>query len=125
MTEYEFVSLSAEMAQIYQGINETALAILTGYLLIAHYIGKELSFGQVSFVNLLFVINQVVLFFTGQEKGDVGVYFESEARKLNPEIPFREVVQGETGLPIAELTYILVTLAALAFMWRVRHPKTE
>ncbi len=125
MTEYEFVSLSAEMAQIYQGINETALAILTGYLLIAHYIGKELSFGQVSFVNLLFVINQVVLFFTGQEKGDVGAYFESEARKLNPEIPFREVVQGETGLPIAELTYILVTLAALAFMWRVRHPKTE
>jgi hypothetical protein len=125
MTEYELVSLSAEMAQIYQGINETALAILTGYLLIAHYIGKDLSFGQVSFVNVLFAINQVALFFTGQEKGDVAAYFESEARKLNPDIPFRDVVQGESALPLTELTYVLVTLAALAFMWRVRHPKAK
>ena len=124
MTEYELVSISAEMAQIYQGINETALAILTGYLLIAHYIGKNLSLGQVSFVNILFVLNQFALFFTGQEKAEVAAYFEAEASKLNPEIPFREVVQGESALPVAELTYILVTVAALAFMWRVRHPKS-
>lgn len=83
-----------------------------------------MSFGQVSFVNILFLINQFALFFTGQEKAEVAAYFETEARRLNPEIPFREVVQGEGALPIAELTYILVTLAALAFMWRVRHPKS-
>lgn len=125
MTEYELVAAAAAMGEVQQGLNETAFAILTGYLLIAHYIGRELSFGQVLFVNMMFILMQAVIHFTGAEKGDLAAYFESEARRLNPEIPFRDVIQGKDAPPVPEIMVVLVTIAALAFMWRVRHPKIE
>ena len=51
-------------------------------------------------------------------------YFESEALKLNPDIPYTDVMQGDDALlPFPLIFTIVVTFSCLAFMWRVRHPK--
>ena len=124
MTEYELVMAAAETGNSANFIGETGIAITTGYLLIAYYIGGKLTFGQVALINSLYVVLTMGLYFTGQEKAELKEYFETEALKLNPEIPYTDVLDGgDALLPFQLIFTVVITLACLAFMWRVRHPK--
>ena len=108
-----------------QAQGEFTFGVTTGYLVLAHFIGRQLSLGQVALVNTLFIAAQLTFLATTREKVQVISYFESEALKLNPDLPYVTVVIGEGALPFVEITTFIVTLACLAFMWRVRHPKAE
>jgi hypothetical protein len=56
MDEYQLVdAMKSTMAQAWT-VSQYGLSIMTGYLLIAHFIGRQLTFFQVAFVNVVFVI---------------------------------------------------------------------
>jgi hypothetical protein len=60
MTEYEVIdALNSTMANAWT-VSQYALTIITGYLLIAHFIGKQLSSFQVWFMSIVFVVMHVM-----------------------------------------------------------------
>ena len=126
MTEFELVMAAAEVDNTANFIGETGIALTTGYLLIAYYMGTKLTFGQTVLINSLYVLVSLLFYFAGEEKAALKDYFETEALKLNPDIPYRDVVQGSDALlPFPLILTLVVTMSCLAFMWRVRHPKTK
>ena len=125
MTEYELISAISEVSTGLRASNEFGLAVLTGYLLIAHYVGRSLSFGQVAFVNVMFVAVQLSLHLGAQEDAEILAYLEQQAVQLNPNLPFNKDVSTAFGGIFTHLAVLLITSACLAFMWRVRHPKAE
>jgi hypothetical protein len=134
MTEYEIADLAVSMQELYwqqaqalQGILEQAFntfeyfgTLLFGYLIVAYFIGAQLTRVQVGILTTLYLFWVVrlgvvlnLLLYSGQIT--IG-----EMRKISPDlIPPMPSVSG----PYAILT--ILTLASLYFMWSIRHPKTE
>ena len=66
MTIVDLIGLAQGETQNALAMNEYNLATLTGYLLIAYFIGANLTFFQVSFVNFLFVLTRLASYFSLQ-----------------------------------------------------------
>ena len=125
MTEFELIMAAAEVDNSSNFLGETGVALTTGYLLIAYYVGAKLTHGQTALVNSLYVCVSFMFYFVGREKAALKDYFESEALKLNPDIPYRDVMQGNEALfPFSLILTVVITTSCLAFMWRVRHPRS-
>lgn len=126
MTEFELVMAAAEVDNMNNFIGDTGIAMTTGYLLVAYYIGEKLTIGQVTLINSLYISMSIAFYYAGEEKTALKDYFEGEALKLNPDIPYRDVFEGnEAILPFKLMFTAIVVVACLGFMWRVRHPKKE
>lgn len=61
MTIFELVVAAQGEAQAALTINESGLAALTGYLLIAYFTGAKLTLFQVSLVNTIFVLGRIAI----------------------------------------------------------------
>jgi hypothetical protein len=92
------------------------LTVSSGYLLVAYLVGKELSFLQTTIITTLF------MFFTITNTVATVLYMQSAY--------YFSHTYGAGRLPgwTASVTGILLAagiLAAVKFMWDVRHPKKE
>ena len=92
------------------------LTILSGYLIVAYIQGKHMSRMQTAIVTTLFVCWTFVNTVTSVSALNAAVYFgHTYGAGRAPE-------WGSLAIAVLQS---LGTLAALKFMWDVRHPKTE
>jgi hypothetical protein len=134
MTEYEIADLAVstqaifwQQWQVVQGIADRAVALvqafgnlLFGYLIVAYFVGGQLTRVQSAILTALYLFWQVRI--CGQLYGIWinGNIVLGEMRKISPD--------HDPAVPsiLGVLTLLTVlTLASLYFMWSVRHPKIE
>ena len=134
MTEYEIADLAVSTQELYwqqaqalQGILELVFntfeyfgTLLFGYLMVAYFIGAQLTRVQVVILTALYLFWVVRLGIVFNVVSISGQIIIGEMRKISPDlIPASPSVWGAYAI----LTFL--TLASLYFMWNVRHPKTE
>ena len=122
MTEFEaFEALRIEAA-LALSVGEQSITLLSGYLLIAFFIGSKLTFFQVSFVNVVFSMMYLSSSLAIIQSMPVLNHLAERLNANGSEIP----INASTANPAFSITIIsLMYLGALYFMWTVRHPKTE
>jgi L-cystine uptake protein TcyP (sodium:dicarboxylate symporter family) len=106
-------------------LSDGSLATLTGYLLIAYFIGAKLTFFQVTFVNVVFLMTRVASFLAIQGTVERNAYWTKKISEIDPSIPFGFLAGANRGSISAWVIFVLITGGALLFMWQVRHPKSE
>ena len=134
MTEYEIADLAVstqelviQQWQLAQGMAERAFDViqqsgnlLFGYLIVAYFVGAQLTRVQLAILNVLYLIWQLRLFFTLSIVGGNANILLGEMRINSPEL----VPDGPSLLSGLALLSCLI-LASLYFMWSIRHPKTK
>jgi hypothetical protein len=134
MTEYEIADLAVStqeliwlQVQVMQGTLDQVFytlevfgTLLFGYLMVAYFIGAQLTRVQAGILTTLYLfwvvrLGAVLNLLWLSAQMTIG-----EVRKISPDLlPAIPSLWG----PYTILT--LLTLASLYFMWSVRHPKTE
>ena len=125
MTIIELISLAQGETQNALAMNEYNLATLTGYLLIAYFIGANLTLFQVSFVNFVFLLTRLAGYLSLQGVLKRTEYFQQQVVDADPDIPVGQLALGGYGGAVQTTLFVAITLGCLVFMWQVRHPKTE
>ena len=119
LTNYEMLELAnSHIANATDDLNRLAAAV-TAYLMVAYRVGKDLTRFQVFIISVFFlVITLQAGFGAGGENGMAIAYWKEV---LGPQAASENVMVA-MGAP-----YLIGfgLIACLAFMWRVRHPKTE
>jgi hypothetical protein len=127
MDEYQLVdAMKSTMAQAWT-VSQYGLSIMTGYLLIAHFIGRQLTFFQVAFVNVVFVIMHTLVLVSNIGIANRVALLSLKLQESGSDLGNTSIIGAAdggtgTGWP-AYVTGILVTLGCLIFMRGVRHPK--
>ena len=125
MTLVELIGLAQGETQNALAITEYNLATITGYLLIAYFIGANLTLFQVSFVNFLFVLSRIAAYFSLQGILERTQHFQQQIVDADPNVPVGALATGGYGSVAQTVLFTAVTVGCLVFMWQVRHPKTE
>ena len=86
MTIVDLIGLAQGETQNALAVNEYNLATLTGYLLIAYFIGANLTFFQVSFVNFLIRTNAARQLLLPSKRSSAGAVFVSLKGPSSPNI---------------------------------------
>jgi hypothetical protein len=127
MNEYQLVdALNSTMAQSWT-ISQYGLSILTGYLLIAHFIGRKLTFFQVSFVNCVFLLMHILVVVSNIEVAKRVYLLSNKLQESGSDLGVQSLIEAVDsgtgpGWP-AYLTGGLIGVGCLVFMWSVRHPR--
>ncbi len=138
MTEFEIAQLELMEVARAQGLLELVqgqgtlmqtdstgfTTLLFGYLLVAYFIGAQLTRVQVSIFNMLYI------FSIGSVMYQLLVNAFSAMAFLERFYEISENTRGQTSLNPTYLAFgvilgCLVVSASLYFMWTVRRPKTE
>ncbi len=122
MTEYELVDAAASYLSALQSWLATYFTILTAYLITAYIAGIKLAKSQVLIINVGFVIlaGMCALAVTGT--GARYLEFTRQIAEVNPQRIYLASAPMAWAISAASFGGLL---AALKFMWDVRHPKTE
>jgi hypothetical protein len=127
MTEYELIDAANSTASQAMAATQYALSIVTGYLLIAHFMGRKLTLFQVSFVNGIFILmHTVVMFALVAHAKRVQVLLLKLSESGSDVAVFATLLMAPDRQPSGLVAYViggLITLGCLIFMWQVRHPK--
>jgi hypothetical protein len=122
MTEIELIQAAQGAAEQAMLGAQWQLTMITGYLLIAYFIGTKLSTLQIAFVNLVFLLmhtNAVVSVVMGILRES---YYTQQVLKISPETPNLGSF-GDAAVACV-VGSLIVTAGCLSYMWSVRHPKT-
>jgi len=124
LTNYEMLDLA--MSHVNASVDDLnrALALGSAYLICAYKVGRELTRFQVSVINVGFIVFVGQAMFGSHVELSSAQFFAQSAwsDEAVPEGPWQHSI-------IVLLIFGVVAggaiLACLAFMWSVRHPKTE
>ena len=126
MNEFEIYQSFLGSLNIALVQSQYLMSMLTGYLLIAFFIGERLSFFQVSFVNSVFVAMYLSVAWSLRGAIIRSGYFAVQLEESGSDIPITRTMAlsgadggGEFALGIS----VVLVLGCLYFMWSVRHPK--
>ena len=140
MTEFELTELAfmekshlIELEMVTQGYVATLqteatilLSFIFGYLLVAHFIGKDLTRVQVSIINTLYLLTVISDLFV--YKGLYESITLSSQRMIDEgsrEVYQLAIVGTPTGLKFVVSAYALMIVASIYFMWSVRDQVSE
>jgi hypothetical protein len=98
------------------------ISLVSGYLVVAWLVGKQLARAQVVLINSLYITFLVLLAFSWTKRVFIGISYQSELMAMNPN---RVEVLGPWLVPIISVLGIILILACLKFMWDIRHPKAK
>ena len=123
MTEYEM----AELVNAGIGLMLTGTGIyfaqLGSYLVVAWLIGDKLTRFQVGFLNLMLIL----LTFSGMANAITLLYKNfaliNELRDLGSITVVSSSEQSGLAVTVFVTFRVVILLAALVFMWQIRHPK--
>jgi hypothetical protein len=125
MSEYELLDLVAAAIDGMYDSTTMFLSLASGYLLVAYLAGAKLTSAQSSIVSALFIVGALLqcwgllTYETAVEE-----YLIAKA-DVAPLTSYQQsVLEGNAGTLIAS-AMAAGTIAALYFMWSVRHPKSE
>jgi hypothetical protein len=128
MTDAELLGLTQVEIEIIQGLSEWGITVLTGYLLIAYVMGRNLSLFQVTFVNAVFIALVLTVIDSSLSSQRVVANLMEILHQQNPELAVQvgyERSESPAVVWLRPIVPVVILLGALAFMWSVRHPKTE
>lgn len=127
MDEYQLIdTMNSTIAQAWT-VSEYGLSIVTGYLLIAHFIGRKLTFFQVSFANFVFLIMHTLVVISNVQISQRLQLIQKRLVETGSDLASHSIITGIneeaiSGWP-AYMTGAIITLGCLIFMWSVRHPR--
>jgi small-conductance mechanosensitive channel len=128
MTEYELIDALNSTAANAWIVSQYGLSIVTGYLLVAYFIGSKLTKFQVYFVSIVFFIMHsliiVSLMGISERFQLLNIKLSQMGSDLSVASPISVASDGAAIPWPAYVTGILVALGCFYFMWSVRHPKT-
>lgn len=120
MTEAELYASLEQATATAASFSDSSVVVLTGYLLIAFFVGDRLSRFQTSFASLMFVSlyisYQVSIWGQLNRMG----HFNYELARLGSEIPTDRIYPH-----FSPVISMLLAIGALYFMWSVRRPKSQ
>jgi len=140
MSEYELAELAllqkdyaTHLEAIVQGYVATLqteanilLSMIFGYLLVAHFIGRELNKVQLSILNTLYLVTVASGLTVYKAHYESIVYalntLIAETGRLASDLPIAGTSDGLKGVIGV---YIAMIIASYYFMWSVRHQKNE
>ena len=123
MSEYELSDLVAVYASNLMQGQALFITIFSGYMVVAYTVGKQLSRFQVTFVTFAFLLFSSSMTLGGVQAIELVMEYSDDLYVINNE----EIEGVRRGFTVG-LFYIvraLLVIGALAFMWQVRHPKSE
>ena len=126
MTEAELVdAIQGSMAVIHSN-REFALTILTGYLLIIHFVGESLTRFQVSFVTTVYSLFYIHRCLENYGTGEIKTNYLHLLHEQYPEFAEKLNMSPHAGLTngIALLLAFLIFVGSILFMWSVRNSRT-
>ena len=127
MTEYELIDVLNSTKANAWTVSQYALTIITGYLLIAHFIGKQLSSFQALFVSVVFLVmhamNVISLIEISRKVQLLGIELADTGSPLASVAIIRAADSGNVIPWPPYLAGGLMAFGCLYFMWQVRHPK--
>jgi hypothetical protein len=122
MTEAELMAVSQESWSNAISLVAIFVSILSGYLIVAYLAGKNMTRSQIVIVNTLFiglagflVLAQLAFSNTSAELDYLALQISTQ-RSVEPQ-PYLAYT--------LTMFYGICIIAALKFMWDVRHPKTK
>jgi hypothetical protein len=122
MTEYELADLLGSITGDTLVFIPLVISLVSGYMVVAWLVGKQLTRAQVVLINSLYIAFFVLLAFSWTKRVLVAMSYQSELMAMNPN---RLEVQGPWLIPVVSVLTIITLLACLKFMRDIRHPKTE
>jgi hypothetical protein len=122
MTEYELADLLGSISGDTLVFIPLVISLVSGYMVVAWLVGKQLTRAQVVLINSLYIAFFVLLAFSWTKRVLVAMSYQSELMAMNPN---RVEVQGSWLIPVVSVLMIITLLACLKFMRDIRHPKTE
>jgi hypothetical protein len=124
MTEYELNDAIQAVSSNLIASEALFLTVLSVYGVIAFSAGTRLNTYQVTFVNFVF-IGFVFTNLSALHAMTVNVYhYGDQLIRMRGEIEVQQTV-GVASRWTMFAVRLLITLGALAFMWQIRHTKTE
>jgi hypothetical protein len=102
-------------------LGQMSITILTGYLLIAFFIGARLTRFQVIFATAVYSVMYLSTALSLSQSQTVLVHLAATLRDSGSEIP----VISAANPVVSYITTGLLYLGSIYFMWNVRHPKPE
>lgn len=92
-------------------------SIFTAYLVVAYLVGSKLDRQQVTVINGLFVIMQLLMIW-----GTAGFFWQARSYMDQVrEAPLGAIAPHHVALPLLSIGVIV----GLKFMWDIRHPKAD
>jgi hypothetical protein len=122
MTEYELVDAAASYLAALQTWIATYFTILTAYLITAYVAGIKLGRSQVYIINVGFVVLGGLCAIGATGTAARFLEFTRQVAEVNPQRIY--LASAPMSWAISAVLFGGL-LAALKFMWDVRHPKTE
>jgi hypothetical protein len=120
VSEYELADSIASMITVLLTWNGLSFTFLTAYLVTVYTVVESLTSSQALIINILFSIYQAGTISGVYTSGSRYFEFVQEIQRINPE---RVYSFSATAIYITPLLLMIVTIAALKFMWDIRHHK--
>jgi len=124
MTEYEIRDLMTGVLGNATPVTTLYISVISGYLIIAWLVGRQLTRPQVILINIFFTLFSTMLAFRWGVSMRTVIAYREMVLEINPEAVFMSQITSG-GVLALQCVYLAIVFASLKFMWDVRHPKTE
>ncbi|MEP5570048.1 MAG: hypothetical protein ABJN62_19565 [Halioglobus sp.] len=122
MTEAELLEAASNNWSDTISLLTLFISVMSGYLVVAYLVGKELKTSQVVLVNFLYGAFISFCLFAIYQMSATAV----EHGILASDLSTQRSNRPQTWIPIVFLVIMLpMILASFKFMWDIRHPKAE
>ena len=124
MTESDWIETYGMVSSVQLANNGILITLISGYLVVAYLVGKQLTRTQVIIMNALYLISALLLVFGSFYHGlDAQIARKMMALQI-PELDIYSYADMNTHLwpSIISIVYSCLIVASLIFMWQVRHP---
>jgi len=122
MSEADLIEAIAAFNSSAQGWIGLYISILSAYLVTAYMAGSKLTRSQVIIVSSGFIVFTFLSIFGAVANSIRILEFTQELRSLNPG---RDFAMRKTVIVTMQAIFAGGVVAALKFMWDVRHPKSD
>lgn len=122
MTEAELIEAAGNNWSNVISLLTLFISVMSGYLVVAYLVGKELKTEQVLLVNSLYGAFISFCLFAVHQMSSAAV----EDGLLAIELSTQRTVAPQKWIPFAFVAIMVpMILASFKFMWDIRHPKNE
>jgi hypothetical protein len=120
----EWIALLQTQGQSINLDTTTMFAILSGCLLVAYFVGKELPTKQVLILSSLYIVGIFATLANLLGNALSAVAINGALLRVCPECETSPLTSVE-GVALVMVVNVAMVSASLYFMWSIRNPKTE
>ena len=125
MTESDWIETYGMVSSVQLANNGILITLISGYLVVAYLVGKQLTRTQVIIMNALYLISALLLVFGSFYHGlDAQIARKMMALQI-PELDLFSYASMNIYFwpSIVSIVYSCLIFASFFFMWQLRHPK--